>query len=486
MKLSIIVSVYGDMENVLVKCINSITTNVGIEDYECILVDGNSSSNTLNWCNSLQKDNSNFTYIRINNYDENEIRNIGMKYATGEYLYFINGCNLLCNNFLNEAIEYLDKNKNIDVFVRNYKVLNENNIEPVYSYFTKNEIGPLLSACVFRKSAINIKFQNEFCGDIIFSGKIIQLKNKMFFEETNTNSFILNQNFVFSNSIDYVSAFNLDWKKYVIEEIKSYTKRKFDLSYHVIDKCNKNCIACGHFSPLADENDEGVTPEQFKKDMEAAKFLLPNVKTFILTGGEPTLNKNLVEIIKIATTYFGNIRLCSNGLNKDFFINNAEFLNKNNITVFITKYSLENYNKIKELLNNVYFYTIPSLEDETGKRVEFNYKHLSKNRVNTDRKYYCDRGACTQLRDEKLYLCQYSANFHVFKKYFNNVKFEFDDKNTYLDLTEVNDIDKVLDFIFYQYSDMCEHCRQPLYDHDVEKNTVPLVKSNYNLTEWYE
>ena len=56
--------------------------------------------------------------------------------------------------------------------------------------------------------------------------------------------------------------------------------RKFDLNYHIIDRCNKNCIACGHYAPLAPKEDNGVTVEDFRKDLELCGFLRPYIKKF--------------------------------------------------------------------------------------------------------------------------------------------------------------------------------------------------------------
>ena len=485
MKLSVIVSIYN-MDKFLINSINSIINGIHTNDYECILVEGSSTDNSGKYCYEFQKRNKNITYIHKNTTDLNELRNTGLSIATGEYIYFIDGCNLLNESFLTDAIKYLDNNKFIDIYIRNYKVYNNNKITNFNSYFIDTKLGPAISMCVFRRSAINIKFDNPICSEIIFTGKVLQASNDFYYDKNNYDSYIQVTEYKYPESIDYAKEFNIDWVRYVKDEIKTYTSKKFDLSYHVIDRCNKNCIACGHFSPLADKNDNGVTVEQFTKDVESAAFLSPNVRHFILTGGEPTLNKNLIEIIKISKKYFKNVHLCSNGLNRQFFIDNAKFLNDNNISVFITKYNLDNFDDIKNVLNYVYFYSIPYLEDENGKRVMFNYKHLSSEKVNIDRKYYCERGNCTQLKNKKLYLCQYTANFEVFKKYFKDIEFPFGDDDTYIDLSLNKNINDVLDFVFYHYPKICEHCRQPLYDKNIDLITIELKQSKNELTEWYQ
>ena len=180
-----------------------------------------------------------------------------------------------------------------------------------------------------------------------------------------------------------------------------------------MDKCNKNCIACGHFSPLVSDNDEGVDTITFEEDLKSILYLKQYINEFILTGGEPTLHKNLVELITIAKKYFDNIRLCSNGLNIDFFKNNKDFLIENDVDIFITNYNINLYNKIHDMLGDkCRRYYILNNENNLGERIYFNSKVLSSKKVNTNKEYNCDRGECVQLKNKKLYKILLKIHFY--------------------------------------------------------------------------
>lgn len=225
MKASIIVFVWN-MEDTLRKSIDSIIDNIGIDDYECILVDGNSDDESREICLEYQKYNKKITYIKLNEYDENKIWNTGIKYSNGEYLYFIKGCTYLTKGFINNAVEYLDENIDTNVFIRNYKVINrDNKIMDFFHFFEDANIGPRLSMCVFRKSSIQEMFSGEFCSEPIFSGKIVRTQ-KYYYEKDNLNSFIdtekySNRPFLYKTEIAPIC---INWIEYTQEKLNEYQK----------------------------------------------------------------------------------------------------------------------------------------------------------------------------------------------------------------------------------------------------------------------
>jgi len=225
MKISIIVFVWN-MENTLSQSIDSILNSINTDEYEIILINGNSSDKSENICLEYQKNYKTVTYIKLNEYNENKVWNAGLRYSTGEYVYFLKGCTYLCENFINDAIEYLDKNNNINVFIRNYKVLLENNnIENFYHFFETAYVGPRLSMCIFRKKCIVDEFCEKTCQEPIFSGKIV-FTNNYYFEKNNTNSFIDTSDYTKTPFLyEYNMSSNFDWIEYTKYNIEEYKKR---------------------------------------------------------------------------------------------------------------------------------------------------------------------------------------------------------------------------------------------------------------------
>ena len=99
--ISFIILSYNQCDNII-KIINSIVYSK--IDYELIIIDNNSTDNTSekisNFCNS-----KNISYKFINNpiqKNQSLSRNIGVKNATKEYIYFVDGDDYLNSYFLNK------------------------------------------------------------------------------------------------------------------------------------------------------------------------------------------------------------------------------------------------------------------------------------------------------------------------------------------------------------------------------------------------
>lgn len=86
------------------------------------------------------------------------------------------------------------------------------------------------------------------------------------------------------------------------------------IEYSVTDICNRNCAACSHLAPLA-KHPNFVSKEQFQKVTHTIKKCLPHIHTFWLTGGEPTLHPEFIELLSIARGIYDEayIGIYSNG-----------------------------------------------------------------------------------------------------------------------------------------------------------------------------
>ncbi len=86
-KISIVVPVYN-VEKYLDKCIQSIL-NQTFKDYEILLVDDGSTDKSGIICDDYASKHSNIDVIHKSNGGPSDTRNIGIKAAQGEYLYFL-------------------------------------------------------------------------------------------------------------------------------------------------------------------------------------------------------------------------------------------------------------------------------------------------------------------------------------------------------------------------------------------------------------
>lgn len=112
MKFSFIVSAYN-IENYIDKCIQSILSQ-SINDYEIIVIDDGSTDSTSEILKSFSGRN-NIKIITQKNGGLGSTRNVGLKFATGEYIIFIDGDDWIESNYLEVVSNVLNNNNNPDI-----------------------------------------------------------------------------------------------------------------------------------------------------------------------------------------------------------------------------------------------------------------------------------------------------------------------------------------------------------------------------------
>lgn len=93
MKFSIIIPAYN-AEKYLLDCVSSVLKQT-INDYEIIIINDGSTDQTNIICESLLERNNNIKIINQENRGLSEARNVGIKYANGEYLLFLDSDDFL-------------------------------------------------------------------------------------------------------------------------------------------------------------------------------------------------------------------------------------------------------------------------------------------------------------------------------------------------------------------------------------------------------
>lgn len=487
MKLSIVLIVYNAFP-FIEDSLRSIMNNHGVNDYDVIVIDGASDDDSgIRYQSYLNGIGDRFKYCRLSSNNPVDIYNAGLKLATGEYVYFMMAGDKLCEGFLSDAVDALDRT-GCDIYTRDF-ISDGENVRAVYDEL---HIGPMLGTTVIRRSFIDIEFDGGACIDIIFTNRLL-LRGASLYRDRNYNSIEHNNDaywWVNQWSDDFLNASNMDWLQYIYR-FTNNTDDMINVSIHVEDKCNKNCVACGHFSPLVPGDTPSMTPEEF---IDAVRYLAPyrqHIRTLILTGGEPTLNPYLPQIIRIACDNFNHVRVVSNGLNPGFFAEHRELIMETGVEVYITKYSEELKDQVKKNLEGVTYtngYSISSLENEKGVREMFFSKMLSKQRIkNIDMVGKCGaRGECCQLVGSKLYICQYVANFKYFDRYFKDHPLP-KAEDSYIDLAPGNVPYKMIRKFLYEHNcAMCWQCMEPYISkgqYDMIER-VPLTHSKKEMSEW--
>lgn len=139
MKLSVIIPVYN-AEKYLNKCLDSIIPQLEIND-EIILINDASVDNSLLICQRYVKKYN--KVILINNKENRGIayvRNLGLKYATGDYILWIDSDDWVSNKYLPVIKKYLEET-NSDILIFDYTEVNNQ----IYKYKAYKEKSGFIS-----------------------------------------------------------------------------------------------------------------------------------------------------------------------------------------------------------------------------------------------------------------------------------------------------------------------------------------------------
>lgn len=193
--VSIIVPVYN-VEQYLIRCVDSIL-NQSYKNIEIILVNDGSTDQSLEVCKVLEKKDSRIKVINQQNLGLSEARNAGLKYATGDYIGFVDSDDYIENRMIENLLLNAEKN-NADVscgraFIHSRDGIvrhPNNNPKEIITIFNKEELinsylnGPITMAAwdkLYKKETLNgIYFdKNIFNEDADFILKLC-LANKKF------------------------------------------------------------------------------------------------------------------------------------------------------------------------------------------------------------------------------------------------------------------------------------------------------------------
>lgn len=89
-----------------------------------------------------------------------------------------------------------------------------------------------------------------------------------------------------------------------------YGRQISSLRIAVTQKCNQNCIYCHNEGQIPSLRE--MTLEDFDRIFQAASSL--GVKKVKITGGEPLMRKDIIEIVESCSRYFREVSLTTNGV----------------------------------------------------------------------------------------------------------------------------------------------------------------------------
>lgn len=338
--------------------------------------------------------------------------------------------NVMLRTKLNEtiAIPFLISNTASDKIIHNAVVIDLNQAVQLY----KNQI---IHAIVIPRE--HILGHNNIIHTFIHLGVDVQ-------DIYITQRINLNMEYTPENVSDFI-------QQYAMTPFLSY------LEYHIADHCNLNCVACEHYSGLVDKP---VFPnlEKWKKDIAMLKKYIDDIGTIRILGGEPLLNKEIEEYMKITRAYYPHsyIFIVTNALlltsMPESFFNT---MREHNIYLYISYY-LPLKDKMSKILSflrtkNVQYHLSELNEHFTIKQT------LHPNNNPQQQFFNCFQSRCNNLYDGYMGACFLPFTTKYFNKHFN-LSLPEDGK---INLYDDNLTTETLKLLLLSAFERCRYCEAP-------------------------
>ena len=127
MAVSIIIPVYN-VSSFIEKCIKSVVDQ-SFRDFECIIVNDGTKDNSIELIEEIIKLDKRFKVFHQKNQGQGMARNLGLKYAKGKYICFIDADDYVESNYLEEMYRAIEKQK-VDIVCCGFNIITKDKVIP--------------------------------------------------------------------------------------------------------------------------------------------------------------------------------------------------------------------------------------------------------------------------------------------------------------------------------------------------------------------
>ena len=127
MAVSIIIPVYN-VSSFIEKCIKSVVDQ-SFRDFECIIVNDGTKDNSIELIEEIIKLDKRFKVFHQKNQGQGMARNLGLKYAKGKYICFIDADDYVESNYLEEMYRAIEKQK-ADIVCCGFNIITKDKVIP--------------------------------------------------------------------------------------------------------------------------------------------------------------------------------------------------------------------------------------------------------------------------------------------------------------------------------------------------------------------
>lgn len=234
------------------------------------------------------------------------------------------------------------------------------------------------------------------------------------------------------------------------------------LGLNVADGCNRACRSCTHFAGYG--HDLISVAEADRQMALWSQRLAPRL--FILYGGEPCLNPDLVEIIHVAARHFPRLRLNTNGMLLHRHPGLREALAATNAHLFVSIYRDLGEDGLRPIFDLLHAWR------ETGVRIglkpdkiwTLRYRGAGGEILPYDNGNpvaswcRCTSRWCFQLRDGRIYKCPHVAYLPMAKAKFPNLSDAWDLGLAYRPLEPSATDEEIAAFVERRAEPVCGLC----------------------------
>lgn len=171
-KVSLILPVYN-VEKYLPQCLDSIQKQ-SYKNMEIIIVNDGSTDGSGQICETFSKRDTRVKYIQKKNGGLSSARNVGLKYAVGDYIVFVDSDDFIRSGMISSLVEVMECS-HADIACCNYEVCNEQsgviyshkiNIKSMQVFTRQQAIDVLFYETFFQCYAWNKMYKKELFTDI--------------------------------------------------------------------------------------------------------------------------------------------------------------------------------------------------------------------------------------------------------------------------------------------------------------------------------
>ena len=142
--------------------------NQDFHDYELIIINDGSTDNSIEIINEYAEKDNRFMVYSVENGGVSRARNIGLSYAEGKWIQFLDGDDTICKEYLSKCVPLAEKN-NADIVFSDFDMIDQNRNSIKHVSCT---CSGLIHSDEFPHIFIDYQYKNGFFGFI--SNKLIR------------------------------------------------------------------------------------------------------------------------------------------------------------------------------------------------------------------------------------------------------------------------------------------------------------------------